>query len=139
MDKEVAYLKMIQDVITGMNKCSFLIKGWMVTIVSAMIALFARQGSNRQVLYCAIPIAVFWLLDAYYLCQERRFRCLYNEKVAEYNDNAEKIPTALFDMDTSSCKDIHRWKYNYFASLISITALLTYGILLIVIVLIAIR
>ncbi|TON28601.1 hypothetical protein CGH59_25025, partial [Vibrio parahaemolyticus] len=64
-----------------MGQNSFLLKGWGVTIVAALFAL-AAQGANKQfVLVAYFPAFMFWLLDAFFLHQERLFRKLY-EKVA---------------------------------------------------------
>ena len=61
-----------------MYKRQFLIKGWSVTLVAALLAL-AAGGSTRGYIFLAyFPIVVFWYLDGYYLSQERLFRRLYD-------------------------------------------------------------
>ena len=71
-----------QAIIQRLAGNSFLIKGWTVTLASALlgIALKDDQKSMAAVAYLAIlPMACFWLLDAYYLACERIFRTRYAE------------------------------------------------------------
>lgn len=72
------HLEFIQSVITRMAGNSFLIKGWMVTLVSALFALAAKDANPRYVWVTFVAILVFWLLDGFYLAQERQYRGLYN-------------------------------------------------------------
>jgi hypothetical protein len=62
-----------------MNSNSFLIKGWAITLVSALFALAAKDTNINYVFVTYIGIPIFWGLDAYYLSQERKFRSLYDE------------------------------------------------------------
>lgn len=73
------HLEFIQVVITRMNTNSFQIKGWMVTIMAAVLAMFASTKNHWFVLCGLPPTFLFWCLDAYYLTQERRFRGLYSD------------------------------------------------------------
>ena len=75
----IKHLEFIQSVISRMASNSFLLKGWTVTLVAALFAL-AAQNSNADFIYLAVcPIISFWILDAYYLRQERFYRALYND------------------------------------------------------------
>jgi hypothetical protein len=77
--EQIKHLEFIQGVITRMNSNSFQMKGWMVAIVSALLAIYASTQNNRFALVAVIPTLLFWGLDAYYLQQERKFRGLYND------------------------------------------------------------
>jgi hypothetical protein len=77
-ENKIKHLEFIQNVITRMNTNSFLIKGWMVTLVSALFALAAKDSDSRYVLVTYIAIPIFWYLDAFYLSQERQYRALYD-------------------------------------------------------------
>jgi len=73
------HLDFIQNIITRMNTNSFQIKATTVTIISALLAVFA---SNNNVLFIFIGIVttvIFWFLDAYYLQQERKLRGVYKD------------------------------------------------------------
>ena len=78
MEGKLVHLEMIQAVITRMAGNSFLLKGWSVTLISALFAL-AASDSNLMFVYLAyFPAFTFWMLDAYFLRQERLFRKLYD-------------------------------------------------------------
>jgi hypothetical protein len=92
---KLAHLEMLQTVIGRMASNSFLLKGWSVTVVSALFALAADKANIYFVYLAYFPIAMFWLLDGYFLKQERLFRALY--------DNVRVKPDAAIDfsMNTS--------------------------------------
>lgn len=73
------HLEFIQGVINRMGQNSFLIKGWTITLVSALFALAAKDANQKFVIIAYFPVVVFWLLDGYYLYQERLYRKLYDE------------------------------------------------------------
>lgn len=79
MERKTRHLEMIQGVIARMDNSSFLIKGWSVTLISALFAL-AASGSNKDyVLISYFVLPVLWALDGFYLHQERCFRSLFDE------------------------------------------------------------
>ena len=71
------HLDLIQGVITRMASSSFLLKGWSVTLTTALLGLSAKNPEPKLALVALLPILVFWGLDAYYLGYEWRFRELY--------------------------------------------------------------
>lgn len=74
---DVEHLKMIQGVIGRLAGNSFLIKGWSVTVAAGLSA-FARTETDRSLAWIGVgAVAVFALLDAYYLAVERAYRQLY--------------------------------------------------------------
>jgi hypothetical protein len=76
---EIKHLDYIQAIITRMNINSFQLKGWCVTIFAALLAVYASTKNELFILASLIPTALFWLLDTYYLMQERKFRGLYRD------------------------------------------------------------
>lgn len=81
MDAEsarVEHLKLIQAVIARMAQNSFAVKAGASTLVAAVVALTLTNDAATIAAYSALPIAVLWLLDGYYLREERSFRELYN-------------------------------------------------------------
>lgn len=78
MSERVSHLGMIQAVITRMASNSFLIKGWSLTLTAAIFALAADQGRASMAAVAFLPVVMFWLLDAYFLRQERLFRKHYD-------------------------------------------------------------
>ena len=100
LQAKIAHLGFIQAIITRMGLNSFLLKGWSVTLVAAIFALAAKQADRRFVLLAFFPIAVFWLLDAFFLHQEKLFRRLY-ELVA-----LDKVDSDQFTLDTKGIKGV---------------------------------
>ncbi|MBA2852986.1 hypothetical protein HNP89_000943 [Methanococcus maripaludis] len=96
MDEEkLKHMEFIQNIITRMNSNSFQIKGWCITIVSAVLALYASTQKAQFILIGIFPTVLFWFLDSYYLTQERKFRGLYNE-IAGITESKNDIK--LFEM-----------------------------------------
>ncbi len=72
---KIKHLEFIQAIITRMAGNSFLIKGWSVTLIAAILALSASEHGNKWLMPIAfLPAVIFWFLDAYFLHQEKRFR-----------------------------------------------------------------
>ena len=78
MENKRTHLTMIQGVINRMARNSFLLKGWNVVLVSALFALAASNTDIFIVCLAYFPAFAFWVLDGYFLRQERLFRALYD-------------------------------------------------------------
>lgn len=123
MEAKLKHLEFLQNVITRMNTNSFLIKGWGITLVAAIIALTTTAGSHRTLFLTGIVIPMFWFLDGFYLSQERQYRSLYKHvaglspSVVDFDMNAKRFATA------KNC-----WR----ASVFSRTLLLFYAVLVVV-------
>ncbi|HAE59866.1 MAG TPA: hypothetical protein DCG54_10280 [Anaerolineae bacterium] len=100
-EEKIKHLEFIQDVITRMNQNSFQMKGWMVAIVSTLLALYANTTNAALVLVAIFPALVFWFLDSYYLWQERKFRGLYND-VAGVSEKPKEIKLFAMRIDLYS-------------------------------------
>ena len=114
-DKKIKHLEFIQSNISRMNQCSFQMKGWMIAIVSALLALYASsinsetgKGTNMFLFVAIIPTIIFWSLDSYYLQQERKFRGIYNDLLDSKKEILE------FSMPLNKYKG---GKYNWFLML----------------------
>ena len=79
MEAKLKHLEMVVDVIQRMASNSFLLKGWSLTLVVALVALSANKTNLLLVMAAMLPCLVFWGLDGYFLRQERLFRRLYDE------------------------------------------------------------
>ena len=98
MDEKIAHLTFIQGVINRMAANSFLVKGWTIALVAALLAIAAEKVTFSYLLVVLVPVLLFWWLDTYYLTQEKIYRALYK-------DVAKKCPGAIdFDMDASFFK-----------------------------------
>lgn len=100
MDAKLKHLEFIQAVISRMAGNSFLLRGWSVTLVVAVLALANGQDSKKLLIILAVfPVLMFWGLDGYFLRQERLFRKLY-DRIRLLKE--EEID---FSMDTSTVSD----------------------------------
>lgn len=102
MDKngQLKHLEMIQSVINRLAGNSFLIKGWTITIALAGFGLFANNNSPVFLISVTFGDIIFWILDAYYLRQERLFRALY-EDMANIQSLKKRKGMKVLSMDTS--------------------------------------
>ncbi len=122
MENKIKHLELIQNLITRMASNSFLLKGWTVTIVSAIFVLAQKDSNNLFLLVAIFPIIAFWMLDSFFLRQERLFRRLYDQvrKLDEVNID--------FSMDTSGYeKSVQNWPRTAFSK----TLLIFYGVVII--------
>lgn len=113
MENKRKHLEMIQIVINRMAGNLFFLRGWTITLITGLFALSAAKGMNRDyVLLAYFLLVIFWILDGYFLSQERRFRNLY--------DDVRKLDEKDIDfsMDTRKYKSIRRntWLYSIFSS-----------------------
>ena len=109
-----AHLAMIQGVVNRLAQSSFLLKGWSVVLVSALLA-FAANSSEGIVLYIALlPAVVFWALDGYFLWQERSFRALYDHV------RTQKEADLDYGMDTRSAPSLVPYHRAVFSRTISL-------------------
>jgi len=119
---------MIQHVIDRMANNLFLLRGWSVTLITALLALMAANNSSlRFIAIAVIPILIFWLMDGYFLAQERQYRALY-DKVSK--QDPEKID---FSMNASPFR---KGRNTWFRSFFSVTLISFYGLLSVLLVLI---
>ena len=100
-DDRLKHLEFIQGVITRMASNSFLVKGWSVTLVSAVLAVVAAKESNHKfgiTLVGFLPVLLFWGLDGFFLRQEKLYRALWDDvrmqpaaTPVDFNMNTSKV------------------------------------------------
>ena len=80
-DKVIKHLEMTQGVINRLGSNSFLLKSWSMTALVATMVLISRQDTPSPYLPLTliVPIMGFWILDGYFLWQEKLFRKVYDE------------------------------------------------------------
>ena len=119
MTNKIKHLEMIQDIIKRMAGNSFSLKGWAVTLVSGIFALSSKDADKMYFLIAYVPIILFWLLDSYYLMQERLYRRLYD--CVRKSSDIE----ASFSMNVSG-NDFKTEKTKYISCVLSPTEILFY-------------
>jgi hypothetical protein len=81
-EEKLKYLEFLQAAITRMGSNSFLVKGWSVTLGTAVLGFSVKESNWAMALIAVFPAGVFWVLDAYYLALETLFRDLWEKAVA---------------------------------------------------------
>jgi hypothetical protein len=120
MENKQKHLEFIQGAISRMSSNLFLLKGWTVTLVAALVALSAKERGSYYLAY--FPVLAFWVLDAYFLSQERRFRALY--------DDVRVRPEAQVDFSMNT-RPLASFKTSWPACFFSWTLLIYYGVVVV--------
>lgn len=110
---KIRYLELIQTIIGRMANNSFMLKGWAVTLIAGILVLASKDSDKCFFLIAYIPVVMFWLLDSYFLQQERLYRKLYN--------NAVKLKPEDVDMELALPVPDCESKTKYLQSVFSIT------------------
>ncbi|MET0626525.1 MAG: hypothetical protein ABW250_26560 [Pyrinomonadaceae bacterium] len=127
---KLKHLEIIQGVINRMAGNSFLVKGWCVTLVAAIIALASKDDDKRFIVVAFYPVLMFWVLDAYFLNQERLYRNLYDkvrledEAAVDFSMNAKAVPPPA-----------GKPKETWVRAFLSLTLLLFYAVMVVAILL----
>ena len=127
--KKEAHLAMIQGVVTRLGQNSFLLKGWSVLLVSALLALGAASSEELVLLVAFLPVLAFWGLDGYFLWQERLFRALY-DYVREQDDESVN-----YSMDIGVIRRRESWS-TWPTATFSRTLIVFHGVVLLTVLLI---
>lgn len=85
-DAVQTHLTILQGIIQRMADNSRSCKVWCVTLVAATMVLVAQTGEPKHTLIALIPTVLFFVLDAYYLAQERAFRKSYRTSVDKLHE-----------------------------------------------------
>lgn len=121
-ENKIKHLEFIQLIITRMNVNSFLVKGWLVTLVAAIFVLSEKDANTKFLWFAPFAAILFWSLDGFFVSIERQYRGLYDH-VRKLNE--EQID---YSMDTSSYSG---GRNGFLRSLLSITLLLFYPIIIV--------
>lgn len=124
MENKHKHLEFIQAAVNRMAGNLFLLKGWTITLIAALFALSAKDTNKMFIAIAYFPTTVFWILDGYFLAQERRFRDLY-DYVRQLNESQID-----FSMDTALFKDKRR--NTWLGAMLSRTLLVYYIALMVI-------
>ena len=94
-DNRIKYLEMLQGVISRMADNEFTVRKWSVGLGTGVIGYVASKDQHPVAALLAVfPAIVFWILDAYYLALETKFRELFNGA----KEIADDDPSFCFDV-----------------------------------------
>lgn len=77
-EHRIKHLEFIQGVVNRLSTNSFLLKGWTVVIVTALLSFSVSENSTALGLFAFVPLVMFWGLDGYFLWEERKYRKHYD-------------------------------------------------------------
>jgi len=106
MKEEILHkeIDLIQNVINRMANNSFLLKGWLISLVVVILALTKETIMATDLSYFSLilllPVIVFWYLDAFFLHKEKCYRKLYEWVI----DNRNKTQDYLYSLDYTRFK-----------------------------------
>lgn len=124
-EKKIKHIEMIEAIIERMAKNSFQLKGWSMTLI-AIVGAISTQGSDKRfILLAFIPIIGFWILDSFYLQQERKYKQLYKNVIAK---DEVQIDFCL-DTNTATGTTEEMKRLCFCSCLFSITELCFYPII----------
>jgi len=72
------HINILQGIISRMATNSSNCKTWAITIIAAIIVLLIDKSKTNIFYIAYVPLAMFFLLDCFYLGLERHFRNRYN-------------------------------------------------------------
>ncbi len=121
-ESKIRHLEMIQGVINRMAGNLFYLKGWSITLIAALFALAAKDSDPKYIMFAYFPVLAFWILDGYFLSQERLFRALYND--------VRKLDEKDVDFSMSTEKYKSDIKNQWFSAMFSPTLLWFYAVLI---------
>ena len=119
MENKRKHLEFIQGIISRMAGNLFFLRGWTITLIGALLALFSKNNSPDYIFYFLILVVfIFWVLDGFFLSQERSYRDLYNHVRKQKEEDID------FSMDIS---EYQKYKKNTLIySMFSYTLLVFY-------------
>ena len=116
----IKHFEFLQSLITRMAQNSFNIKGWCLTLVSAILGFLITESFSevKYYLILLVPIIGFTILDTFYLRLERTFRNRYEEDVKKLGEGRiDEIKLLSFSSKEQSIK----WYKVMFSSSILMT------------------
>lgn len=118
MESKLKHLEMIQAIINRLASNSFVFKGWAVTIIAGLSAFATKDTNKKLLLVTFFATLLFWMVDAFYLSLERRYRALYAAVALKDKDHID------FSMALPSYSKVKDWA----CAMIAPVLLIFYGI-----------
>jgi hypothetical protein len=97
----------------------FFLRGWTITLLTGIFAIaVSKEVNKRYFLLAYFLLFIFWILDGYFLSQERKFRCLY--------DDVRKLDETEIDFCMRTNKYLKFWRNKWLGAILSATLLWFY-------------
>ena len=126
-------LDLIQSIITRMSNNSFLLKGWLISLIVVILALSRDTIIATEINYFSFififPIIVFWYLDSFFLHKEKCYRKLYEWVINNRKSSLEHLYSLDYTRFISEINPI--WKIMF-----TQTLFMFYGILVLILIIV---
>lgn len=130
-------IDLIQSVITRMASNSFLLKGWLISLIAVILVLSKDNLIVSNLTYLSIilclPVIVFWYLDAFFLHKEKCYRKLYEWVIQNRENTDEHLYSLNYKRFEKNVPSIFRIMFSktlfpfYGLTLIILIALIIYN------------
>lgn len=121
-ESKLKHIDIIQSTISRMAQNSFTIKGWTITILVGLFVFLQKDNFRNNMIIYLVPIIFFWILESYYLWQERLFRKLYNDVIVNVTEESDLSMNIIQYKNT----------VKFFSSLFSVSEIMVYLPLLLI-------
>lgn len=115
-------IDLIQGCISRMANNSFLVKGWALSLIAGVTVFTNGENFDNLIflLTTIVPFVCFWVLDAFFLQTEKKYRAMYSDRLKKRKNGDDD---QLFELEPN--------KYNVncvFRLMFSITLVVFYCI-----------
>ena len=116
--KEILHkeIDLIQSVINRMANNSFLLKGWLISIIAVVLALSKDSivSKNEYAIFIImlLPTLTFWYLDAFFLHKEKSYRKLYDWVIENRENNLDFLYSLDYKRFEKEVKSIFRIMFS---------------------------
>ena len=115
-------IDLIQGCISRMANNSFLVKGWALSLIAGVTVFTKGENFDNLIflLTTIVPFVCFWILDAFFLQAEKKYRAMYSDRLKKRkNGDVDQ----LFELEPGNYK-----VECVFRLMFSITLVVFYGI-----------
>lgn len=107
MERKVAHLKLLVDLLDMVNRSDVYAKRWAVSFTAVFIALATQQPGLRVAYLAVLPIVLLWFIDAQNYRKEHLLRKLY--------DRVRRLPEEQIDfsIDINSLPESRRSTFSW--------------------------
>lgn len=116
-------IDLIQSCISRMANNSFLVKGWLISLLAIIFTIKGNDMNNYLIFPLLSLILAFWFLDAFFLRAERLYRKLYKWVIEHRKNN---ILYFQYDLDLYRLSEINK-DHSIIKVMFSNTILIFYG------------
>lgn len=137
MENEIIHkeLDLVQGVINRMANNSFLLKGWLITLITVILVISKDSLLSSHLDYLSLilclPVIAFWYLDAFFLHKEKCYRKLYEWITI----NRKQSDEFLYSLDY---RRFNSEVPNTFKTMFTSTLIPFYGLTLLILIIITI-